>query len=255
MPQKRNPYALSMIRGTTGVLIGHVAGMLAVQKSPSARSDNLIFAYGEIPAAVEHARRMTELTAGVVATLTMNEERLARGAAGRLQPGDRRGRAADAERGHRLPDGVRDRRRRGATTGDRRRQRRRPHAGVAQRGRRRSSSGRRTRSTPRRLPKWSTQRRSWRRGWPSEAPRPSRWRRCSPMSPPTWRRCAPPGAARLDAMDRAEQQLLAEARRLVAEERTGVVTGDPRAPGDGAGGEHRVAGRSPTPSPVRASTS
>ncbi len=76
MPQKRNPYSLSMIRGTTGVLIGHVAGILAVQKSPSARSDNLIFAYGEIPAALEHARRMTELSAGVVSTLTMNEARL-----------------------------------------------------------------------------------------------------------------------------------------------------------------------------------
>src|SRR4029450_12629715 len=76
MPQKRNPYSLSMIRGTTGVLIGHVAGVLAVQKSPSARSDNLIFAYGEMPAALEHARRMTELTAGVVATLTINEGRL-----------------------------------------------------------------------------------------------------------------------------------------------------------------------------------
>ncbi|HET8621250.1 MAG TPA: lyase family protein [Acidimicrobiales bacterium] len=76
MPQKRNPYALSVIRGTTGVLIGHVAGVLAVQKSPSARSDNLIFAYGEIPGALDHARRMTELTAGVVSTLTMNEARL-----------------------------------------------------------------------------------------------------------------------------------------------------------------------------------
>jgi argininosuccinate lyase len=76
MPQKRNPYALAMIRGTTGVLIGHVAGMLAVQKSPSARSDNLIFAYGELPGALDHARRITELTAGVVASLTMNEVRL-----------------------------------------------------------------------------------------------------------------------------------------------------------------------------------
>ncbi|HLM64677.1 MAG TPA: lyase family protein [Acidimicrobiales bacterium] len=76
MPQKRNPYSLAMIRGTTGVLIGHVAGTLAVQKSPSARSDNLIFAYGEIPVALEHARRMTDLTTGVVATLTMNAARL-----------------------------------------------------------------------------------------------------------------------------------------------------------------------------------
>ena len=58
------------------MLIGHVAGMLAVQKSPSARSDNLIFAYGEIPVALDHARRMTELTAGVVASLTVNEVRL-----------------------------------------------------------------------------------------------------------------------------------------------------------------------------------
>jgi argininosuccinate lyase len=76
MPHKRNPYSLSMIRGTTGVLIGHVAGVLAVQKSPSARSDNLIFAYGEVPGALEHARLMTELTAGVVATLTIHEGRL-----------------------------------------------------------------------------------------------------------------------------------------------------------------------------------
>ena len=76
MPQKRNPYALSMIRGTAGLMIGHVAGLLAVQKSPSARSDDLIFAYGEIPAAVEQARRVTELTTGVVAGLTLNEERL-----------------------------------------------------------------------------------------------------------------------------------------------------------------------------------
>ena len=35
MPQKRNPYALSMVRGATGVLIGQATGLLAVQKSPS----------------------------------------------------------------------------------------------------------------------------------------------------------------------------------------------------------------------------
>ncbi len=77
MPQKRNPYALSIIRGTTGVIIGQVAGFLAVQKSPSARSDTLIFAYGEVPTTVEHARKMTELTCGVVATLTVNTVRMA----------------------------------------------------------------------------------------------------------------------------------------------------------------------------------
>ena len=48
MPQKRNPYSLTIARGAGGVLIGRLAGFLAVVKSPSARSDNLIFAYGEI---------------------------------------------------------------------------------------------------------------------------------------------------------------------------------------------------------------
>ena len=76
MPQKRNPYALSMIRGMAGVLIGRLTGLLAVQKGPSARSDSLIMAYGEVPTMVDEARRTTELTAGVVETLTIDEARL-----------------------------------------------------------------------------------------------------------------------------------------------------------------------------------
>lgn len=76
MPQKRNPYALSIIRGGSGMLIGRLAGFLAVVKSPSARSDNLIFAYGEIPRALEYARKVSDLTRGVVATLMVNEARL-----------------------------------------------------------------------------------------------------------------------------------------------------------------------------------
>ena len=76
MPQKHNPYALSMIRGATGVVIGHVTGLLAVQKSPSARSDSLIFAYGEVPLLLDQMKRMTDLSRGVVETVTFNTERL-----------------------------------------------------------------------------------------------------------------------------------------------------------------------------------
>jgi argininosuccinate lyase len=76
MPQKHNPYALSMIRGATGVVIGHVTGLLAVQKSPSARSDSLIFAYGEVPLLLDQMVRMTNLSRGVVETLSFNPERL-----------------------------------------------------------------------------------------------------------------------------------------------------------------------------------
>jgi argininosuccinate lyase len=82
MPQKRNPYALSMIRGAAGMATGHVAGFLALQKGPSARSDKLIFAYREIPDALDVSGRILRLTRGVVATLTFNERRMAEALAG-----------------------------------------------------------------------------------------------------------------------------------------------------------------------------
>jgi argininosuccinate lyase len=77
MPQKRNPYSLSIVRGASGILIGRLSGFLAVVKSPSARSDNLIFAYGEVPRALDLATRVTRLMSGVVATLRVNVARMA----------------------------------------------------------------------------------------------------------------------------------------------------------------------------------
>jgi argininosuccinate lyase len=76
MPQKRNPYALSIVRGASGVLIGRLTGFLAVTKSPSARSDNFIFAYGEVPRALDLSLRVTALMTGVVRTLQVNADRL-----------------------------------------------------------------------------------------------------------------------------------------------------------------------------------
>ena len=76
MPQKRNPYALSIVRGASGTLIGRLTGFLAVIKSPSARSDNLIYAYGEVPRALDLALRTTRLSDGVARTLTINTARM-----------------------------------------------------------------------------------------------------------------------------------------------------------------------------------
>ncbi|HEU4361728.1 MAG TPA: argininosuccinate lyase [Mycobacterium sp.] len=76
MPQKRNPYSLSIVRGTSGVLIGRLSGFLAVSKSPSARSDNLIFAYGEVPRALDLSIRVTRLMSGVIRTLRVNAARM-----------------------------------------------------------------------------------------------------------------------------------------------------------------------------------
>jgi argininosuccinate lyase len=76
MPQKRNPYSLAIIRGASGVVIGRLTGFLAVTKSPSARSDNLIFAYGEVPRALDLSQRITRLTGGVIRTLRVNPDRM-----------------------------------------------------------------------------------------------------------------------------------------------------------------------------------
>ena len=76
MPNKRNPYALAIVRGASGVIVGRLTGFLAVTKSPSARSDNLIFAYGEVPRALDLSLRITRLINGVVRTLRVNPARM-----------------------------------------------------------------------------------------------------------------------------------------------------------------------------------
>jgi argininosuccinate lyase len=65
-----------MVRGEAGVLIGRLTGMYALAKSPSARSDQLIFANGEVPRSLDLAIRATRLMAGVTAGLTANPERM-----------------------------------------------------------------------------------------------------------------------------------------------------------------------------------
>lgn len=76
MPQKRNPYSLAIVRGAAGVLLGRLAGFLAVVKTPSAHTDNLIFAYGEVPRALDLAQKVTRLMSGVISTLHVNAARM-----------------------------------------------------------------------------------------------------------------------------------------------------------------------------------
>ena len=76
MPQKRNPYALSVIRGSTGILIGRLTGQLALSKAPSARSDTYIYAYGELPRSLALAGQVTRLLTSVVRDLVVNEARM-----------------------------------------------------------------------------------------------------------------------------------------------------------------------------------
>jgi argininosuccinate lyase len=77
MPQKRNPYALTVVRGSAGIMIGRLTGQLALAKAPSARSDTFIYAYGEIPRALDLAGRVTRLLGSVIAGLSVNPTTMA----------------------------------------------------------------------------------------------------------------------------------------------------------------------------------
>jgi argininosuccinate lyase len=76
MPQKRNPYALVVIRGGARTLLGRAAGVLATQQTPSGRTDNLLYAYGEVAGAVALATRLLNLAAATAESLTIVERQL-----------------------------------------------------------------------------------------------------------------------------------------------------------------------------------
>lgn len=77
MPQKRNPYALAVLRGGAGTLIGRATGVLATQRTPSGRTDNLLYAYGEVTGAVDLAARLLGLAAACAESVTVDRQRAA----------------------------------------------------------------------------------------------------------------------------------------------------------------------------------
>ena len=91
MPQKRNPYALVVIRGGARTLLGRATGVLASQQTPSGRTDNLLYAYGEVAGAVELATRLLNLAAKTAETLTIDRGRAERALRDERRDGDRRG--------------------------------------------------------------------------------------------------------------------------------------------------------------------
>ncbi|GAB2695171.1 lyase family protein [Kitasatospora kifunensis] len=76
MPQKRNPYALAVVRATASSLIGKATGLLVTARTPSARTDNWLHTYGEVTQALELGRRVVALTAEAVRTLQVDEAAL-----------------------------------------------------------------------------------------------------------------------------------------------------------------------------------
>ena len=81
MPQKKNPYALAVVRQSAGAVSGALAGVLSGLRTPTARTDHFLLAPGEVRRALHTFTTGIRLLAAVVRDLSVDEPALARSAA------------------------------------------------------------------------------------------------------------------------------------------------------------------------------
>jgi argininosuccinate lyase len=80
MPQKKNPYALAVVRHAGGSAAGALAGLLGVLRTGSARTDHFLSAAGDVNRALRTVTGAAQLLSGVVSTLEIDRTALARSA-------------------------------------------------------------------------------------------------------------------------------------------------------------------------------
>ena len=80
MPQKKNPYALAVVRATAGTAAGDLAGALTALHTGSARTDHFHVLNTVVPRALDEVVASTRLMAAVVAGLELDASRAAEGA-------------------------------------------------------------------------------------------------------------------------------------------------------------------------------
>ena len=74
MPQKKNPFALTYIRGLANNLIGTLASSAAMGRTPTGQPDNRLTLYGLIPQAIGDVTKAVELMTEVILSKKFNEE-------------------------------------------------------------------------------------------------------------------------------------------------------------------------------------
>lgn len=101
MPQKKNPYSLAYVRGAARASGGALYTIIATNQTPSGQPDNRIFAYGELPRALDRATRTVRLLTGVLERAEWQIERMAaragEGFSGATDLGDYLSEAADLD--------------------------------------------------------------------------------------------------------------------------------------------------------------
>jgi argininosuccinate lyase len=75
MPQKKNPYALAVVRATAGTVAGDLAGMLVALHTGSARTDHFHVLNTVVPRAMDEVIASTRLMAAVVDRMTLDATR------------------------------------------------------------------------------------------------------------------------------------------------------------------------------------
>jgi argininosuccinate lyase len=81
MPQKKNPYALAVIRHAGGSTSGALAGLLAVHRTGTARTDHFLSVSGDVYRSLATVTGALRLLAGVISTMRVKRAALARTAA------------------------------------------------------------------------------------------------------------------------------------------------------------------------------
>ena len=78
MPQKKNPYALAVIRHAGGSISGALSGLLSVLRTGAARTDHFLSIAGDVNRALGTVTGAVRLMAGVISTLRVDRAALAR---------------------------------------------------------------------------------------------------------------------------------------------------------------------------------
>ncbi len=74
MPQKKNPFALTHVRGMASTMIGTLAASAALGRTPSGQPDNRLPLYGLIPRTIVETQDTVGLMGEVVSVLTFNDK-------------------------------------------------------------------------------------------------------------------------------------------------------------------------------------
>jgi len=75
MPQKKNPFALTHIRGVANKMIGLLTSVTAAARTPSGQPDNRLLIYGDLPEALQTVNDATALMTEVLQELSFNADR------------------------------------------------------------------------------------------------------------------------------------------------------------------------------------